>query len=161
MKHPTKVDTPILWNFDTDTVWCVDTLISIPFGDMRALVIAETQEGVRMSLDCAQACLITSNTLVISVKGGELWVPPSVTRVARQSSRYHSEWLPSRRQPCCRVSSVDAPFLPISERHKLVVGTHEEASCVVVTWWRWWLTACEPCAASTSTRPLPVYSPPV
>lgn len=34
--------------------------------------VSEAQEGVRMTLDCAQACFISTEKLVVSLKGGEL-----------------------------------------------------------------------------------------
>lgn len=41
---------------------------------------AGTQEGVRITLDCAQAAFISYDKMVISLKGGEMCVsPPSVS----------------------------------------------------------------------------------
>ncbi len=34
--------------------------------------VTEPQEGVKMTLDCAQAAMISYDKLVISLKGGEL-----------------------------------------------------------------------------------------
>lgn len=38
------------------------------------LVFAEVQEEVRITLDCSQATFIASDKMVISLKGGEMWV---------------------------------------------------------------------------------------
>lgn len=38
------------------------------------MVFLEHQDGVRISLDCAQASFIGEDRLVMSLKGGELWV---------------------------------------------------------------------------------------
>lgn len=35
-------------------------------------IFTEPQDGVKMTLDCAQACFITMDKMVISLKGGEL-----------------------------------------------------------------------------------------
>jgi len=36
--------------------------------------MTETQDGVKFTLDCAQAAFISSDKLVISLRGGELYV---------------------------------------------------------------------------------------
>jgi hypothetical protein len=58
-------------SFNTD--FLLSNLRSLPFGHSFMLCFfAEAQEGVKMTLDCAQATFIDNDKLVISLKGGEL-----------------------------------------------------------------------------------------
>ena len=48
-------------------------VISYIYISVCVCYVTEAQEGVRMTLDCAQACFISPEKLVVSLKGGELW----------------------------------------------------------------------------------------
>jgi hypothetical protein len=61
------------------------------FSIQQITLIPEVQEGVKLSLEGAQACFISHDRLVISLKGGELYVLTLYADSMRSVRSFHFE----------------------------------------------------------------------
>lgn len=77
-------------------------------------LISEPMEGVKLTLDCAQAEFITSERAVISLKGGELYVLSLIADAMRTVKGFHFDRA---------AASVLTTCLSVCENHYLFLGS--------------------------------------
>uniref|UniRef100_A0A8C3MBX0 Cleavage and polyadenylation specificity factor subunit 1 n=1 Tax=Geospiza parvula TaxID=87175 RepID=A0A8C3MBX0_GEOPR len=94
---------PVIWSLSSLPFDCTQALpVPKPIGHLTCgttVFPLRIQEGVRMTLDCAQATFISYDKMVISLKGGEIYVLTLITDGMRsvrsfldQAPRAHHLW---------------------------------------------------------------------
>lgn len=92
--------------------------IIFEFNRMHFLSLLEPQDGVKISLDCAQIAFIATDKLVLSLRGGELFVLTLCADSLRYVRSFHFSKAASSVLTCC--VSVRKPFFISAKLPKIL-----------------------------------------